>query len=81
MFCTYMFPYRIAKEVGFAEALNGEPADAYLKVDFEKCTKSMTDEEYRARQLSIVNDLAKQLGCDPKYIVPITGKEYLDHTE
>ena len=81
MYCDYMFPFKIAKEVGLAISDDGGPAEAYLKGDLKKCKKEITKEKYNEMHQKFIWDLAKQLNCDPQYVIPITGEEYEKNTE
>jgi hypothetical protein len=73
------FCYRISKEANMAFNLEtGAPEEAYFQV---KMKVSNIPEDYEKSHQAIGRVLAKQGGCDPEWVIPISTEDYDRHDQ
>lgn len=73
------FHYRLEKETNMAiDHETNEPCAAYCKIDLDH---NKPVDFYSKVHKSYAEILAKQLGVDSKYVVPITKEEYEENND
>lgn len=75
------FFYRIAKEAGWAEDENGNPAACYLKIGFT-LKKPMSNEQAETERIKaeVLKGAAHLLGVDIAFLTVVSEEEYLAET-
>ncbi|GAV13250.1 hypothetical protein [Paenibacillus sp. NAIST15-1] len=71
------FCFLIKPEAEMAHDEYGDSAECYTQIKLGNCKKAPeTQDDYDAIHKKLAGNLAKQIGLDPEWVVPISEEEY-----